>query len=125
MVGKVLAMTQLVQSGTEVGDSSGASSRAQVARARAHHVSKIPRRKPAPGPAQASRKSGSENFDSIADSVVGEIIKKACQTVEDRREEVEGTEEEEKEEQDDIWPTNEEYNIERGKAAINKCLSNR
>ena len=118
-------MKQLVQSGTEVGDSSGASSRAQVARARAHHVSKIPRRKPAPGPAQASRKSGSENFDSIADSVVGEIIKKACQTVEDRREEVEGTEEEEEEEEDDIWPTNEEYNIERGKAAINKCLSNR
>ena len=114
-------MKQLVQRETEVGDSSGASSRAQVARARAHHVSKIPRRKPAPGPAQASRKSGSENFDSIADSVVGEIIKKACQTVEDRREDVEGSEEDE----DDIWPTNEEYNIERGKAAINNCLSNR
>ena len=118
-------MKQLVQRETEVGDSSGASSRAQVARARAHHVSKIPRRKPAPAPAPAPRKSGSENFDSIADSVVGEIIKKACQTVEDRREEVEGTEEEEEEEEDDIWPTNEEYNIERGKAAINKCLSNR
>ena len=114
-------MKKLVQSGAEVGDSSGASGLPQVTRARAHHVSKIPRRKPAPAP--ALRKSGSENFDSIADSVVGEIIKKACQTVEDRREEVEGTEEEV--EEDDIWPTNEEYNIERGKAAINKCLSNR
>ena len=112
-------MKKLSQSGTEVGDSSGASARSQVPRA--HYVSKIPRKKPPPGSAPAPRKSGSENFDSIADDVVGEIIKKACQTVEDRREDVEGSEEDE----DDIWPTNEEYNIERGKAAINKCLSNR
>ena len=100
--------------------------------ARTHHVSRIPtRKKPSPAlpsapapplvPAPAPRKSVSENFDSIADDVVGEIIKKACQTVEERREEVDETDQEE----DDIWPTNEEYNIERGKDAISRCLSNR
>ena len=115
------------QSGSEVGDSSGSSGRSQVART--HHVSRIPTRKkpspapapvPAPAPAPAPRNPCSENFDSIADDVVGEIIKKACQTVEERREEVDETDQD-----DDIWPTNEEYNIERGKDAISRCLSNR
>ena len=119
--------------------------------ARTQHASKIPRKKlsqapasapvpalplapvsvsvPAPASALAPRRSCSENFDSIADDVVGEIIKKACQTVEERLEDIEETdandyeEEEDEEEDDDIWPTNEKYNIERGRDAINKCLS--
>ena len=113
-------MKKLSQSESKV-----TSGRSQVSRIQ--QPSKIPRKKPSPasGPAQvaAPTRSGSENFDSIADDVVGEIIKNACLTVEDREQDTEDTEEEE--EEDDIWPTNQEYNIERGKAAITECLSNR
>ena len=55
-----------------------------------------------------------ENFDSLAEDVVGDIIKKACQGVEDRLEALEG--------EDDIWPSNEEYSEERARESISKCL---
>ena len=53
-----------------------------------------------------------ENFDSLAEDVVGDIIKKACEGVEERLEALE----------DDIWPRNEDYSEERGMESISRCL---
>ena len=58
-----------------------------------------------------------ESFDSIAEDVVGAIIKKACQGVEDRLDALEAG--------DDIWPSNGEYSLERGREAILRCIQHR
>ena len=62
-----------------------------------------------------SEEKASENFDSLAADVVGAIIKKACQGVEDRLDAIEGAD-------DDIWPNNLEYDIETGRTAISKYI---
>ena len=64
---------------------------------------------------KASEEKASANFDSLAEDVVGAIIKKACQGVEDRLDAIEGAD-------DDIWPNNLEYDNETGRNAISKYI---